>query len=31
VLFLADGAITRELSQSEPHEILRAMEEVAAV
>src|SRR5262245_15414388 len=31
VLFLADGAITRELGQSEPHEILRAMEEVAAV
>jgi putative ABC transport system ATP-binding protein len=30
VLFLADGEIVRELGQSNQHEILRAMEEVAA-
>jgi putative ABC transport system ATP-binding protein len=30
VLFLADGTITRELGESDSHEILRAMEEVAA-
>jgi putative ABC transport system ATP-binding protein len=30
VLFLADGAIVRELGQSSQNEILRAMEEVAA-
>jgi putative ABC transport system ATP-binding protein len=30
VLFLADGRIVRELDESDPHEILRVMEEVSA-
>ena len=30
ILFLADGLIVRDLPRSEPHEVLVAMEELAA-